>query len=440
MSSCPSNGNCSSECGKYCLNSCKSGYILDGNTCIKGCEKTETSCPDGYYLENQCTKDDGKTYGDCVDCMDENAPNNPCAGKYTCSGNGREPDGASTCTCGNVPYYDRCLVEETCDTEAPWSNATGYCYATTESSFNSWNATHGYYKVGDKCTKVDGTKIVYYLNCDFSSNTAYKDCNGNMSPAAGKKRCDGDKGTGMVECGGYKYFDTCENNCDTEAPWSNATGYCYATTESSFNSWNATHGYYKVGDKCTKVDGTKIVYYLNCDFSSNTAYKDCNGNMSPAAGKKRCDGDKGTGMVECGGYKYFDTCEETCNTDSVSENGGHCLVTDESSFNSWNATHGYYKVGDKCTKADGTKIITYNTCNDNGKDCNGNDAPAKDLKQCSSGTFPAGTTVECGGYTYAEKCLAECNYEFTEEMCTAEGKTFDAKCRDNNEVWWGECK
>lgn len=186
---------------------------------MKGCDKTETSCPTGTQLVNQCTKEDGQTYGDCVDCLDENAANNPCKGMYTCSGGGREPVGRSTCSCGNVPYYERCLVEETCFDESIQENG-GSCFAAAENRLSGWNAedrtiswNSGYYYVKDKCTKVDGTKVIAYYRCDGSYS---KDCSGAATPAYGKKRCDGDKGTGMIECGGYKWFDTCDETCDDE--------------------------------------------------------------------------------------------------------------------------------------------------------------------------------------------------------------------------------
>ena len=46
LSSCPTNGNCSFEAcsGKYCLNSCQSGYDKSGNTCIRNCNDYNFDC------------------------------------------------------------------------------------------------------------------------------------------------------------------------------------------------------------------------------------------------------------------------------------------------------------------------------------------------------------------------------------------------------------
>ena len=379
----------------------------------KTCEGRPTSCATGFDFINQYTDDNNVTCGDCVDCTDESDGRIPCQkqGFYTCRGDGRVPDETSeTCMCGGVTWYKRCLVEETC-----FKDTVGYCYGTTDKEF-----AEEFTYVGERCTKVDGTVVYDYIGCYTGSAPK---CKGVKSKVAGKVEClNGNIGIGTpILCGGKEFYDTCDVDPCIESNVAENGGYCFASIYDYSDD-----GYYYVKDKCTKRNKTVVKLYANC-----TRDKDCEGNRGPAYGKKICPDNKGSGdMVECGGKKYFDSCEETCKTDYASYNG--CIGTGGSSMYQTNMV--------KCTKLDGTKLYYYAECASETKDCEGNDAPAKGLRICPYGTFLGGKTVECGGYTYAEHCLTECNYEENAESCQEKGQTFNPKCKDNKDVWWGECQ
>ena len=312
--------------------------------------------------------------------------------------------------CGGVTWYKRCLVEETC-----FKDTVGYCYGTTDKEF-----AEEFTYVGERCTKVDGTVVYDYIGCYTGSAPK---CKGVKSKVAGKVEClNGNIGIGTpILCGGKEFYDTCDVDPCIESNVAENGGYCFASIYDYSDD-----GYYYVKDKCTKRNKTVVKLYANC-----TRDKDCEGNRGPAYGKKICPDNKGSGdMVECGGKKYFDSCEETCKTDYASYNG--CIGTGGSSMYQTNMV--------KCTKLDGTKLYYYAECASETKDCEGNDAPAKGLRICPYGTFLGGKTVECGGYTYAEHCLTECNYEENAESCQEKGQTFNPKCKDNKDVWWGECQ
>ena len=344
--------------------------------------------------------------GDCVDCADENnlPTTSECYGLHLCEG-AREPKDETPCYCGSHKYFQRCLVEETCTTADTTANG-GKCWGQTSSS--AWN---GYYIVGEKCKKVDGTPIYNYYVC----NGAYeKDCEGNPVPAHGMTTCPNDEGADgakSVECGNKKYFSKCKDTGCKDSITENG-GYC--------NIYDLDGKYYVTTKSCS--DGTTKDYYTSC-----TESKDCAGNPGPAYGKQTCPNDSGTGEVSCGGKKYFDTCTETCKA------GG--APSKCSSYDGY----GKYEAMEKCTQNDGTKVYYYADCTTS-EDCAGNQGIAYGLKTCPSGSVPSGKTVECGGYTYGESCKAECSYDHDEDMCKKAGKTFVKKCHDNNNKWWGECK
>ena len=261
----------------------------DDNETADDCKDTETYIVDKTLMNNEVC-------GHCVDCADENDPNSPCKGMYTCSGDGRVGVGEGDCHCGKVTYYKKCQVVETCVT-----GRENECNAETLDYLNSWHTTHGYYIVGEKCTKIDLTKVYWYDSC-----TTEKDCEGNQGPAYGLKTCDGDKGSGKtVECGGYTYFENCDETCVT-----GRENECNAETLDYLNRWHTTHGYYIVGEKCTKIDLTKVYWYDSC-----TTEKDCEGNQGPAYGLKTCaSGYFAVGtIVKCGGLVYGSDCAATCN-------------------------------------------------------------------------------------------------------------------------------
>ena len=358
--SCPANYISAAEADELKKDTCYSctgctpttDYYEDGvwyngtrGTTVYNCSKPNctgkskaSDCGTGkeFVAAGDCAKfANGEPCGSCIDCNDETNPINRCFGKYTCKENGRHGVGAVTCTCGDVPYFDRCEVEETCNTNSSSANG-GYCSADidTDRDLGYW-LKRGHYKVGEKCKKVDLTPVSYYASC-----TTNKDCLGNPGPAKGMK--------------------TCINN----------------------------------------------------------------------------EGADGATSVECGGYKYFSACKETCTTSSISGCGAD--IDTDRDLGYW-LKRGHYKVGEKCEQNDGTKVYYYASCTVN-EDCYGNPGPAKGMKTCSSDQYPGGNTVECGGYTYADYCMGECNYEDDAKSCADKGKTFVAKCHDKNDKEWGECK
>ena len=301
-------------------------YFTESNPTVFTCSKPDctgkskaSDCGTGteFVAAGDCAKfSNGEACGDCIDCNDETNPINKCFGKYTCKEDGRHGVGAVTCTCGNVSYYDRCEVEETCNTnsDSKWYydlRAWGYCYATTNKNETE---TNGHYYLGDKCKKVDLTQVYSYAICNGV------DCNGNKGEAYGLKKCpndEGAEGATTKECGGYKYFSACRETCNTTADsnWYSdlsAWGYCYATTNKNETE---TNGHYYLGDKCEKVDGTKVYSYGICNGV------DCNGNKGEAYGLKKCaSGLHPNGTIkECGGETYAERCLTECNYEDDAE-------------------------------------------------------------------------------------------------------------------------
>ena len=386
----------------------------DDNETADDCKDTETYIVDKTLMNNEVC-------GHCVDCTDENDPHSPCKGMYTCSGDGRVGVGTGDCPCGNVTYYKKCQVVETCGTEYKYENG-GSCYARTQNQVGTV-ITLGEYLVGDKCTKIDLTKVYWYASCTGTN------CEGNDGPAYGLKECpNGAVGSGKtVECGNITYYEECD--CDTKNIYENG-GKCYAYTQNQVGTW-ATRGKYLVGDKCTMGGtGTKVYKYADC-----TTEKDCEGNPGLAYGLKTCpNGEVGSGKtVECGDITYYEECG--CDTEYSYENGGSCYAYTQNEVGT-SATRGKYLVGDKCTTNGGTKVYWYASCT--GTNCEGNKGPAYGLKKCDTGYYAVGTIVECGGDVYGSDCAATCNYELQASDC-AENQTFVARCRDYNNVEFGEC-
>ena len=175
----------------------------DDNETADDCKDTETYIVDKTLMNNEVC-------GHCVDCTDENDPHSPCKGMYTCSGDGRVGVGTGDCPCGNVTYYKKCQVVETCGTEYKYANG-GSCYARTQNQVGTV-ITLGEYLVGDKCTKIDLTKVYWYASCTGTN------CEGNNGPAYGLKKCDtGYYAVGtIVECGGDVYGSDCAATCNYE--------------------------------------------------------------------------------------------------------------------------------------------------------------------------------------------------------------------------------
>ena len=225
-------------------------------------------------------------------------------------------------------------------------------------------------------------------------------------------------------CGKYKYYTKCMvvETCKSESS---------SKYDNGGTCWDyGYNGDYHVKEKCTKVDGTKIYWWADCDTR-----KDCNGNPGPAYGRKTCDAGNGIGEPkECGGKKWYTECGCQSESSSKYDNGGTC----------WDygyISNGDYHVKEKCTKVDGTKIYWWADC-DTRKDCNGNPGPAYGLKKCDENETATGKVVHCGSVDWGTSCVkkVECNYDYDEDMCKKAGKTFVAKCHDDNNKWWGECQ
>lgn len=285
----------------------------------------------------------------------------------------------------------------------------------------------GYYQIGTKCTKQNGTQIYLYYGCMFST-----DCKGNRPPCYGKKECPGDKGTGECSCGNKKYFESCTDTCDGSGLSAN-DGYCVAPKTTDCTG-NGTCGYYTVKPKCTNTEGISYVYAKSCKDTS----KDCNGNTPPCAGYKECpQGSTGSGeSCSCGSETYYKSCS-TCDTTGTTIDGDYYSATD----NANGLGSGYTTVRFKCTKSDGNSVYYYTSCN-----ADKSLAPCKGyVSSCTSGLILGGRECKCGGNTYREYCLAECPYEDTAETCAAQGKEFESKCHGDgaNEsewIWYGICK
>ncbi|MGN0912297.1 MAG: hypothetical protein ACI4OE_03240, partial [Alphaproteobacteria bacterium] len=349
----------------------------------------------------------------CVDCADENnlPTTSECYGLHLCEG-ARAPEGETPCMCGSHTYYKKCMVNETCFSNKgdTYSANGGYC--------SDWTYDGRYATGIEKCTKVDGSKLYWHASC-----TQATDCEGKPGPAYGLTTCTGDKGIGTpVECGGRKYFSSCECSYGNGDTYSANGGYC--------SDWTYNGRYATDLEKCTKSDGSKVYWYASC-----TAATTCEGKPGPAYGLTTCTGDKGVGTpVECGGYKYFSSCDCSYgNGDTYSANGGYC--------SDWTYNGRYATDLEKCTKSDGSKVYWYASCTA-ATTCEGKPGPAYGLTQCSYGETAIGTVVKCGGYEYGTSCVrkVECSYDYTEEICTKDGKDFVQKCKDNDGKWWGECK
>ena len=326
LTSCPEGANCSS-CTKTASN-----CSTDGTYYKEICEKTQTSCSTGYTLVNTCQKS-GTTYGDCVDCRDETSPYNPCKGYYICEGN--KVGTGNTCNCGNQLYYEKCLVPETCFYE---------------------------YREDTSCTSRVRKTIISGSN-------------------AGLNLC-----------------------------WSEGS----EITKSSNTCQRDGYTWYQNINSCT-------------DSSKGTA-----------KGKIRCLNDEGNGTpVQCGGYKYFDSCKETClyeyreDTSCTSGVRKTIISGGNAGLNlCWSEGSEITKSSNTCQRDGYTWYQNINSCTDSSK------GTAKGKIHCK---YPGGTIIKCGGLLYGDNCLSECNYEDTPETCSAKGKGFTIKCQDDSGNQFGEC-
>ena len=327
-----------------------------GQTCYNCRSKT---CSDGGYSSSSISGQtcSGVTYEGmtCYSCTAD-----PCAGLTD-----------KQCDSGCASYYSQCPSKcQSCKTCSPYSNETG--------------CTNGDYDCSDGC---GGTRKCCKV-CDPEDRTC---------SCPGKVYCDPETKVGSgatCTAGGKTFYETClvKETCNNDYI-KNDKGTCYTNTGSIGTGW------YQTGTKCTKQDGSKIYTHFNCSYS----WTDCYGNLPPCAGKKECPGDKGTGECSCGGKKYFETCADTCDDSSLSENGGYCLAdTTTSCFGQ--ETCGYYVVKSKCTTSTGKSYVYIYDCNGTSKDCNGNTPRCAGYQECENGSIGSGGSCTCGGKTYYKTC------------------------------------
>ena len=401
------NAKSAAECAKNVYNN-MNGEV-DEETVKEKCgleyhkEKCTTQLGETYHLYNLCHPDYTAADG----------TRSRCYGYKSCS-RAYIDETAKTCECGGETYYEYCL-EDTCESTGLDANG-GRCEAFS-------NSVSGYYEVEEKCTTLNNIHISYYWRCDSTK----KDCKGNLPPCSGYQDCTNKVGGGVGDsctCGGITYHESCASNeeCDDDI-YENGGG-CYVYSHSY-------GGYYEVKETCNGY-----VAYGRC----NSTTPDCEGNLPPCSGKKECYGDEiGVGEpCECGGYTYYDSCEEK-ETEEVCSPNYNTVPEDDEIFTSG----GEYKVKKDCTTDEGVTYYYHASCTQEGKDSAGNTAPCAGYQVCDEGYIAAGKSCTCGGITYHEACAVECNWEDTEESCRIKGKNFSKKCygaKSNGDVtWYGEC-
>ncbi len=249
LSSCPSNGYCSSDCkGKYCLNSCKSGYSVSGNSCVyicphncslnscpEGSKCTYESCSDKYCLgscQTGYTMIDGKcAYGcgeyellscptgaaSCSKCPYDNSKLkiNGCKTGYSVSGNTCIP---TPCPAGYSTDISSCadgytLRPSTYQTQI-WSGnekcRTCACELTETSctdygknSLDGYEATASYQR--------DGTTYYKCLLCNRTGGTAagYATCLGSYTNNVFRLESNAQPRGKQISCGGKTYYEYC---------------------------------------------------------------------------------------------------------------------------------------------------------------------------------------------------------------------------------------
>ena len=417
---CPNRGN---------LDKCPENYICEYEDCSDKYYKI--GCDDGFiWDENTLT---------CTPECDPNDRSCQCPGKVYCDPETKVGTGDVCTTADGTAFYDGCLVKETClvtylQKDPNFPN----CKFRTESKEPISSVTTKDYLLGKYCTTQGGKS--YYRWCDCTSSLP--DPNGNISPCAGKKLCNDDLGYGEpCICGGKKYFDKCDECSLVNQHWENNEngigGWCWDTTnpQSYYESDDYHGGNFFAGEKCTRLDGSKIYLTGLCGHSQGG----CLGAQNFCGGMKNCENDEGAeGEIacECGGRKYFNKCKEECTYDT----GEYFHETSV-----WFTKDGYYMDKITCTRLDGTKVGTRKYCADTTADASGAIPPCSGMKTCPSGTYGTGDICSCGGLLFtAGDCVTECSYEDTKETCSAKGGKFTAKCygakTNGIQQWYGECK
>ncbi|MDO5387464.1 MAG: hypothetical protein Q4F75_09400, partial [Pseudomonadota bacterium] len=272
--------------------------------------------------------------------------------------------------------------------------------------------THGTYSCSDGCGG--------YRDCCKICDPEDRNCN-----CPGKVYC-GDTKTGSgASCtsGGKTFYETClvKETCVPRF----IGGGTYIAAPNSYEDRNYTY----IRPYCTTQTGQTLNLYVGCQSQVEGVQGKC-------YGKQVCPnnvGHQNNGSIEpcqCAGNYWFDKCDDTCNLNDLTANGGTCGA------NAGNSISGHYYVKDKCTTLSGQVVKYWGMCER--RDCLGNKGPCYGKTRCSGGAI-AVDPCTCGGYTYGSSCVVKCPYEQTAADCSS-GQTFTQRCKDNAGTWYGECK
>ena len=164
LSECPVNGICLNDCCNklYKLESCKSGYVKEGNSCraenctenASLCDSTTEKCVNGKCVEKDCTEYPGKCGSNqtCVDgeCIAKDCNNTPslCTATEKC----QLQNGVYKCVCSPT-----CTNETNCPNgyDTPVANGCGgtcsVCKTCTPNCKNETGCSYGTKTIADGC-------------------------------------------------------------------------------------------------------------------------------------------------------------------------------------------------------------------------------------------------------------------------------------------------
>ena len=429
----PSCGGKYARCEKDTARACRDlGYNQSGS-----CPSLQTPnkrCPydNSYYDKCVCRSD-------LVTCVSPQVGvGSSCGGKYEscqCPSSYRSCEcggasGASSCTINGETKYSSCKA--CCDSSHPdWCSVHRNCHGDCckDGSIEPCDARCG----GSGCCTPKSNET----GCQYGTYACDNGCGGSRLCC---KVCDPEdrycQCPGYVYCGDTKtgsgasckagdktFYETClvKETC--------LEGNIYCGYVASANSWAAS-AYTYVRPYCTTQTGVQYNLYVMCQCETEGVRGKC-------YGKKQCTGNIGhqnDGSTEpcvCAGIKWFDVCDDPCNLDSLTANGGTCYAAQTINQPQW------YYIKEKCTMLNGKKVYYHADCS-SGKSCEGNTPPCYGKRKCTGNTI-AVDPCECGGYTYGSSCVIKCPYEDTAADCGS-GQTFTQRCKDNNGTWYGECK
>ena len=420
------------RCEKDTARACRDlGYNQSGS--CPALQTPNKRCPydNSYYDKCVCRSD-------LVTCVSPQVGvGSSCGGKYEscqCPGSYRECEcggasGASSCTINGVTKYSSCKA--CCDSNNPnWCDVHRTCHGDccSDGTIERCDTRCG----GSGCCTPKSNET----GCQYGTYACDNGCGGSRLCC---KVCDPEDRTcqcpGYVYCGDTKtgsgasckagdktFYETClvKETCLPEF-----LGCRYVASPTSWNGKNYTY----VRPYCTTQTGVQYNLYVMCQCETEGVRGKC-------AEKRICSENKGhqndgsTTPCSCDGLEWFDKCDDPCNYDGLTANGGYCLATNTS------VVSGHYYIKDKCTTSGGEVVRYVGRCK--GIDCEGNKGPCYGKTACDNNTI-AVDPCTCGGVTYGSSCVIECPYEQTAADCKA-GQTFTQRCKDNNGTWFGECK